>query len=117
MVNELLRRSEYADFWALKWSDLLRVDREKLGHKRAFAFYRRIRDLMADGTPLDRFAREIVTAEGPLDEVGPANFFKVASQPGEAAGSLRRCFSASESRAQNAITTLTTSGPRTTITA
>lgn len=92
LVDELLSRPEYADFWALRWSDLLRVDREKLGHKRAFAFYRRIRDMVADGTPLDRFAREIVTAEGPLDDVGAANFFKVASQPGEAAGSLAQVF-------------------------
>ena len=92
LIDELLSRPEYADFWALKWSDLLRVDREKLGHKRAFAFYRRIRDLVAEGAPLDRFAREIVAAEGPLDEVGPANFFKVASQPGEAAGSLAQVF-------------------------
>jgi hypothetical protein len=92
LVDELLGRPEYADFWALMWSDLLRVDREKLGHKRAFAFYRWLRDRVADGTPLDRFARSVVTAEGPLDEVGPANFFKVVSQPGEAAGSLAQVF-------------------------
>jgi hypothetical protein len=88
LVDELLGRPEYADFWALKWSDLLRVDREKLGHKRAFGFYRWIRDRLVDGTPMDQFARAIVAAEGPLDEVGPTNFFKVVTQPGEAAGSL-----------------------------
>lgn len=92
LVDELLDRPEYADFWALKWSDLLRVDREKLGHRRAFAYYRWIRDQVADGTPLDQFARAVVTAEGPLDEVGPANFFKVVTQPGEAAGSLSQVF-------------------------
>jgi hypothetical protein len=92
LVDELLDRPEYAAFWALKWSDLLRVDREKLGHKRAFAFYRWIRDRVADGTPLDRFARTVITAEGPLDEVGPANFFSVVSQPGDAAGSLTQVF-------------------------
>ena len=82
LVDELLARPEYADFWALQWSDLLRVDREKLGHKRAFAYYRWIRDQVASNTPLDRFARAIVTAEGPLDEVGPANFYKVVPRAG-----------------------------------
>jgi hypothetical protein len=92
LVDELLRRPEYADYWALKWSDLLPVDREKLGHKRAFAFYRWLRDQVDRDTPLDRFARSIITAEGPLDEVAPANFFRVASQPGEAAGALAQVF-------------------------
>jgi hypothetical protein len=92
LVEELLERPEYADFWALRWSDLLRVDREKLGHKRAFVYYRWIRDQVAANTPLDRFARALVTAEGPLDEVGPASFFKVVSKPGEAASALSQVF-------------------------
>jgi hypothetical protein len=33
--GELLTRPEFADFWALKWADVLRVDRQTLGHKRA----------------------------------------------------------------------------------
>jgi hypothetical protein len=76
----------------LKWSDVLRVDREKLGHKRAFAFYRWLQKQVEANIPLDEFARAILTAEGPLDDVGPANFFKVASGPGEAAGSLAQVF-------------------------
>lgn len=91
-IDDLLQRPEYADYWALQWADLLRIDRDKLGHKRAFAFYRWVRDRVADGTPLDRLAREVITAEGPLDEVGPANFFKVASKPGEAAGAVAQVF-------------------------
>lgn len=92
LVDELLQRSEYADYWALKWADLLRVDREKLGHKRAFAFYRWLRDQIANNTPLDAFARSVVTAEGPLDEAGPANFYKVVTKPGDAASSLVQVF-------------------------
>src|SRR6202011_5051450 len=92
LVDDLLRRPEYVEFWALRWSDLLRVDREKLGHKRAFAYYRWVRDRGASNAPLDRFARAIVTAEGPLDEVGPANLFKVVTRPGEASSSLAQVF-------------------------
>jgi hypothetical protein len=92
LVDELLQRPEFADFWALKWADLLRVDRQALGHKRAYAFYRWIRQSLADNKPLDRFARELLTAEGPLNEVGPANFYKVVNQPGEAASTLSQVF-------------------------
>jgi hypothetical protein len=88
LVDRLLDRPEYADYWALKWADLLRVDRQALGHKRAYAYYRWLRESLAANQPLDQFARELVTAEGPLDQVGPANFYKVVTKPGEAASTL-----------------------------
>jgi hypothetical protein len=88
LVDELLERPEYADYWALKWADLLRVDRQALGHKKAYAFYRWIRESLAKNKPFDHFAQELLTAEGPLEEVGPANFFKVANKPGDAASSI-----------------------------
>src|SRR5205807_1573571 len=56
LVDELLDRPEYADYWALQWADVLRVDRQALGHKRAYAFYRWIRDSVAQNKPFDRFA-------------------------------------------------------------
>jgi hypothetical protein len=92
LVDALLDRPEFADYWALKWSDILRVDRQVLGHKRAYAYYRWIRESFAANKPLDRFARELVTAEGPLAEVGAANFFKVVNKPGEAASTLSQVF-------------------------
>ncbi len=88
LVDKLLERPEYADYWALKWADLLRVDRQVLGHKKAYGFYRWIRESHAKNKPFDQFARELLTAEGPLEEVGPASFYKVASKPGDAASSL-----------------------------
>src|SRR5262249_9662508 len=88
LVAELFERPEFADFWALKWADVLRVDRQTLGHQRAYAFYNWIRDSLAANKPLDAFARELLTAEGPLNDVGPANFYRVAAKPGEMASSL-----------------------------
>lgn len=88
LVDELLERPEYADYWALKWADVLRVDRQILGHKRAYAYYRWIRDSMAQNKPFDRFTRELLTAEGPLDETGPASFYRVVTKPGDLASSL-----------------------------
>jgi hypothetical protein len=92
LVEELTELPEFADYWALKWADLLRVDRAALGHKRAYAYYRWIRESLAANKPLDQFVREIVTAEGPLHEVGPANFYKVMTRPGETASTLSQVF-------------------------
>ncbi len=92
IVEELLRRPEFADYWALKWADLLRVDRQALGHKRAYAYYRWIRDSIAANKPYDQFVREILTAEGPLEGSGPANFYKVVPKPGEASSTLSQIF-------------------------
>src|SRR5262245_40937377 len=92
LVDGLLVRPEFADFWALKWSDVLRVDRQALGHKRAYAFYRWIRESLAANVPYDRFCREIVAAEGPLAESPPASFYKVVAKPGEMAGTLSQVF-------------------------
>lgn len=88
LVDELLERPEFADYWALKWSDTLRVDRQALGHKKAYAYYRWIRESIAKNKPFDQFTRELLTAEGPLEETGPANFYKVVTKPGETASTI-----------------------------
>jgi hypothetical protein len=92
LVLSLLERPEYADLWALRWADLLRVDRQPLGHQRAHLYYKWIRDSIAANKPFDEFARELVTAEGPATEVGPANFFKVVTKPGEVASTVSQVF-------------------------
>ncbi|HND52469.1 MAG TPA: DUF1553 domain-containing protein [Pirellulaceae bacterium] len=92
LVDELLQRPEFSDLWALRWADLLRVDREVLGHKNAYESYRWIRDSIANRKPLDQFAREILTAEGPLSEAPQGNLFKAITQPGEAASTVSQVF-------------------------
>jgi hypothetical protein len=92
LVESLLARPEFTDLWAMRWTDLLRVDRQPLGHERAYAYYKWVRDSIAANKPFDRFARELITAEGPLDEVGPANFYKVVTKPGEMASTLSQVF-------------------------
>ena len=92
LVDDLLQRPEYGDYWAQKWSDLLRVDRKALGHQRAYEYYRWIQDSFATNKPLDVFAREIVQATGPVDEVPAAHFYHAVSQPNEMASTLSQTF-------------------------
>ena len=92
LVETLMQRPEFADFWALKWSDLLRVDRLALGHENAFAYYQWIRDAMRDNRPLDQWTRELLTAEGPLRDQPAGFFYKVAAKPGEMAAMTSQVF-------------------------
>jgi hypothetical protein len=92
LVDELLARPEFADYWALKWADLLRVDRQVLGHKAAYDEYHWIRESLAKNKPLDQFAREVITASGPLAENPQGYIFKSATQPGQAASTISQVF-------------------------
>ena len=92
LVDALLARPEYADYWALKWSDLLRVNKDKLGAKGAHAFYRWIRASLAANRPYDEFVREIVTASGNSVQNGPVNLYRVLGSPRELASSLSQTF-------------------------
>ena len=88
LIDDLLKRPEYADYWGLKWSDLLRVERPTLGHAGAHAYYRWMRDSFATNKPFNRFARELLTAEGLLRDQPAGYVFKAVKQSGEQAATI-----------------------------
>lgn len=92
LVDALLKRPEYADFAALKWSDILRVDRLALGHKPAYTYYEWIRESFAQNKPFDEFARQIVAASGSLAKNPAGQLFKVAKTPGAVASTVSQVF-------------------------
>jgi hypothetical protein len=85
LVEELFRRPEYADYWTMRWADMLRVDRGKLGTEGAYAFSQWIHQRISRNESLARVAWNLLTAEGALVDVPQANFYKVASSPEEVA--------------------------------
>lgn len=76
LIDSLLERPEYADFWAMKWSDLLRSEERALDRKGVQAFHRWIRQSLAENKPLDQFVRELITARGSTYANPPANFYR-----------------------------------------
>jgi hypothetical protein len=92
LIDALLARPEYADYWALKWADLLRVNKDVLGAKGAYAFYQWIRGSMAANVPYDRFVRELVTASGNSAENGAVNYYRVLTKPQDLAASTSQVF-------------------------
>ncbi|MBM3736788.1 MAG: DUF1549 domain-containing protein [Acidobacteria bacterium] len=80
-INRLLARSEFVNHWTVKWSDLLQVNRNKLGDKGVWAFRDWIRESLAENRPYDRMVRELLTAKGSTYKNPPANFFRFTREP------------------------------------
>ncbi len=77
-VDRLLGRGEYADFWAVKWGDLLRNKRrgQKENMRGTYAFQAWIRNAMATNMPYDVFVRNILAAQGTVDQHPPVIWYR-----------------------------------------
>ncbi len=79
LIDELMSREEFADYWALKWCDLLRVKAEfpiNLWPNAVQAYHRWIRDSVKANKPYDQFVRELLTSSGSNFRVPPVNFYR-----------------------------------------
>ncbi len=79
LIEHVLEQPEYADYWAMKWCDVLRVKAEfpiNLWPQAAQAYHHWIRTAIADNLPYDQFARELLTASGSNFRVPQVNFFR-----------------------------------------
>lgn len=92
LVEALLQRPEFADFWALKWADLLRVEEKVLDNQGVAAFHGWIRESIAENKPLDRFAREVVSSLGSTYEVAASNYYRALRAPDQRAEAIAQIF-------------------------
>jgi hypothetical protein len=85
LIEKLLTRPEFVDYWAYKWSDLLLVNSEKLNAAAMWSYHNWIRRSVAANTPWDVFVRQIVTSKGSTLENGAANYYVLHEDPAEMA--------------------------------
>ena len=79
LIDHLLERDEFADYWSLKWCDLLRVKSEfpiKLWPNAVQAYHRWVRDSIRHNMPYDQFVRELLTESGSNFRVPQVNFLR-----------------------------------------
>jgi hypothetical protein len=81
LIESLLKRSEFVDYWTYKWSDLLLVQSKKLKTPAMWSYYSWIRNHVEANTPWDKFVREIITAQGSTLVNGAGNFFVLHDDP------------------------------------
>ena len=80
-IQKLMARSEFVDYWAYKWSDLLLVSSRRLNSTAMWAFYDWIRESVKADTPWNQFAREIFLSSGSTLENGALNYFVLHKDP------------------------------------
>lgn len=91
LIESLFDRPEFADYWAMKWCDVLRVKAEfptDLWPMAAQGYSRWVRDCIRDNMPYDRFVRCLLTASGSNFCDPPVNFYR--SVPGRKPETIAR---------------------------
>jgi hypothetical protein len=92
LIDRLLDRPEYVDFWSMKWLDLLRATRTNLKARGVEAYRGWLQDHLRKNTPFDKVVREMLTAQGSAFKNGPANFFRAHRTPEELAEATAQLF-------------------------
>jgi hypothetical protein len=81
LIDALLQRPEFADFWSLKWSDLLHCEEKALDNKGVRLFHDWIRRNIDDGVPLNEMARELIAGRGSTYSQPAANWYRSLRDP------------------------------------
>jgi hypothetical protein len=92
LIDKLVTLPEFADFWALKWSDVLRSSRKTIQEKGSHAFHLWLRDRIATGVPIDAVVTELLTATGNTFTNPPANYYRIAKDPQSLAEATAQLF-------------------------
>jgi hypothetical protein len=88
LIDALLERDEYVDYWSMRWLDLLKADQLVATPQGTVAMQRWLKRHFAENLPFDRFARELLTYQGNTADEGPGAFYKVSGKPEETAQAI-----------------------------
>jgi len=92
LIESLLDRPEYGDFWANKWTDLLRPNPYHVGMKATYNLDQWLRKSFRENKPYDQFVREIIAANGSTFTNGAAVFYRDRREPAELAPMVSQLF-------------------------
>jgi hypothetical protein len=92
LIDALLSRPEFVDYWSYQWSDMLLVNGSVLRPEAVKAFYGWIRKRVEENTPWDEFARQIIDARGSSLENGATNFYALHQDPESMTENISQAF-------------------------
>jgi Protein of unknown function (DUF1553)/Protein of unknown function (DUF1549) len=92
LIDALVEMPEFADFWALKWADVLRSSRKTIQTKGSYGFQAWLRHHFQEDTPWDKVVQELITANGNTFNNPPANYYRIAKDPTSLAETTAQLF-------------------------
>lgn len=82
VIDQLLRSPEYADYFANKWTAMLKNRRDDASDMTSnFAFYAWVRDSLLANKPYDQLVRELLAATGTVIANPPVAWYKRVKEP------------------------------------
>jgi hypothetical protein len=93
-VDELLERKEFAEIWALKWSELLMVKSipNRVEYKPMFLYSQWITRQIAGGVPIDQMVRNLLSASGGSFSSPAVNFYQIEETTQKTAENVAQIF-------------------------
>lgn len=93
LIDRLLDSPEYADYFANKWSMVLRNKRSAQdGPASTYAFHQWIWSSLYENKPYDQFVREILTASGSPEDNPPVTWYREVDQTNEQVEDVAQLF-------------------------
>jgi hypothetical protein len=92
LIDRLLVRPEFYDFWALKFADVLRSNGRLIQSKGAYVFHRWIRSCLERDVPLDQMVRNLLTSDGSTFRNPPTNYYRISRDPESAVETTAQLF-------------------------
>lgn len=92
VVDELLQHDGFVDLWTMRLADLLLVNSKKQGPTGSKVYHGWLREQLAANTSIARIADSLLTSRGNIAENGPANFYRMTSDPRDMAEFVSRTF-------------------------
>ncbi len=95
LIDDLLGSEGYVDWFANKWSGILRNkangNLEQVARE-TYGFHAWIRDSLRTNKPFDRFARELITARGKPSTNAAVSWYRAVSDPNERMADIAQVF-------------------------
>jgi hypothetical protein len=92
LIDKLINRPEFVDYWTYKWSDLLLVSSNHLSNEEMWSYYKWIRDSVSTNKPWNEFATQVITASGNTLKNGAANYWLIHRDPLDTSENMAQAF-------------------------
>ena len=92
LIDGLLQREEFNDYWSYRWSDVFLISGKRLRPQAVKAYYQWLRKKIETNAPWDQIVREVVTAQGSSYTNGATNFFALHQTPEDMAENVSQAF-------------------------
>ena len=92
LIQQLIGNIEYIEYWTNKWADMLQCNSATLGVKGVWSFRQWIRQSIASNKPYDRFAVELLTAQGSSYRNPAVNYFRSLRETGKITEDVSQTF-------------------------